>query len=274
MPRTSRQREREQGKKERKRQPGAAALSSAMTDTPEQAPAPASDPAALQLADEIAGQLGETEEQPRGTILRVVERLGAEAARAFLEEALAIEAQGGLWLGDGSRRRTPGGVFFHLVRQRAEKPDRLAIFYPEYQQGDSLTADELGALLADAPAWPRAVPRQVRFRLAGRPSKIPPLDLPPETPYVIFNLESGPEQAPPLASNLPPVSAATTYRVLAPTAQWLKIAPALARQPDARIGVVGEPAINPKRPGAITLRAAGLKLLAPRAAATAADAEE
>ena len=269
MPRKSREREREQLRKESKRQrvdavesAGGAQPPSGAADVPDPTPAP--DPAALRLVDKIAEQLGETEEEPRATILRAVTRLGADAALALLGEAQAVEASGGLWLGDGSRRRTPGGVFFHLLRQRTEKPDRLAIFYPDYKPVVPLTDDELRALLADAPNWPRAAPQQTRFRLAGRPSKIPPPDAAPETPYVIFNLESGAAQAPPLSSDLPPVVATTTYRMLATTAQWRKLAPALVEQPAARIGVVGQPAINPKRPGVITVRATGLRLLVPR----------
>jgi hypothetical protein len=269
MPRKSREREREQMRKESRRQrvdvaERAEGALEAQDAIGVPAPAPAPDPAALQVMDDIAAQLGETEEEPRATILRAVERLGADATLALLQEAQAVEAGGGMWLGDGSRRRTPGGVFFYLLRQRAEKPDRLAIFYPDYQQIVPLTDDQLRALLSDAPEWPRAAPQQVRLRLAGRPAKIPPPDLAPETPYVIFNLESGPEQAPPLSSDLPPVRVTTTYRVLANTAQWRKIAPALVQRPDARIGVVGHMAINPKRPGVITVRATGLKLLVPR----------
>jgi hypothetical protein len=278
MPRKSREREREQQRKGRRRQREGAADAVATTQEPgqeaEEVSEPTTDPAVLQVAAEIADQLGETEEQPRGTILRVVERLGAEAALAFLQEAQAVEAQGGLWLGDGSRRRTPGGVFFYLVRQRTEKPDRLAIFYPEYEPTVPLDLAEVSALLADAPTWPRAAPERVRFRLSGRPANIPPPDVAPETPYVVFNLESGVEEAPPLAKELPPVGATTTYRVLAATDQWLKIVPALLRQPEARIGVVGELAINPKRPGVVTVRAAGLKLLAPRAVEQSSEPED
>ena len=267
MPRKAREREREQLRKESKRQRIEAAEGTAGAPAPEDAPAapePAPDPALLQVVDDIAAQLGEIDDEPRATILRAVVRLGADAALALLGEALAVEAGGGMWLGDGSRRRTPGGVFFYLLRQRAEKPDRLAIFYPEYQPIVPLTDDQLRALLADAPEWPRAAPQQARLRLSGRPSKIPPPDLAPETPYVIFNLESGAAQAPPLPSDLPPVSVTTTYRVLASTAQWRKIGPALVQQPDTWISVVGHPAINPKRPGVITMRATGLKLMMPR----------
>ena len=182
MPRKSREREREQQRKERKRHTDELPERSAAAEPQAEPSAATPDPAALQLAAEVAEQLGETEEVPRGTILRAVTRLGAEATQALVQEALAIEAQGGQWLGDGSRKRTPGGVFFRLVRDRAEKLDRIAIFYPEYQQVDPLTADELGGLLADVASWPRARPQQVRFRIAGRPSKIPASDLPPETP--------------------------------------------------------------------------------------------
>src|SRR5690349_3776107 len=121
MPRKSREREREQLKKERKRHADQAPQHNAPADLQVETPEAEPDPAALQLAAEIAEALGETEDQPRGTILRVVERLGAESALAFLREAQAVEAQGGLWLGDRSRKRTPGGVFFHLVRNGVEK---------------------------------------------------------------------------------------------------------------------------------------------------------
>jgi hypothetical protein len=265
MPRGAREKARAQRKHERKREHEPAQSSAVDQELLEHGPTePEPDPAVDQLVADIAAQLGESEEEPLGTIRRVVVRLGSESALALLQEAQAIEAQGGLWLSDGSRRRTPGGVFFFLVRERTEKPDRLAIFYPEYDQIIPLSAEELAPLLASAPEWPRATAQRVSLLVAGRPAAIPPPDIPPQTPYVIFMLESGVEQAPALAKGLPPVSAPTTYRVLAPTAQWLKLAPALVRQPDARIGVIGYAAINPRRPEMITVRAINIKLLVPR----------
>ncbi len=59
----------------------------------------------------IAEHLGETEPEPLQLLRKVVKKLGPEQALAFLEETQEIEAQGGLLLPDGSRRRTPGGVF-------------------------------------------------------------------------------------------------------------------------------------------------------------------
>jgi phosphorylated adapter RNA export protein len=53
---------------------------------------------------------------------------GIEFAQAIAEEALAIEAQDGMMTVDGSRRRTPGGVFFYLVRGRVSDEVRREIY--------------------------------------------------------------------------------------------------------------------------------------------------
>ena len=86
--------------------------------------------AAPALVRELADRLGETAAGPRHQLGRVVAVLGAERARALLAETLAVEEQGGLLLPDGSRRRTPGGVFFHLVRTRATPAEVGRIFPP------------------------------------------------------------------------------------------------------------------------------------------------
>ncbi len=53
---------------------------------------------------------------------------GIEQALASLQETLAIEAGGGLMVSNGERRRTPGGVFFYLVRGRLSKELRRQLF--------------------------------------------------------------------------------------------------------------------------------------------------
>jgi phosphorylated adapter RNA export protein len=68
----------------------------------------------------ISQELGETEQRVIEKIETIVSRLGNESALAYLRETQEIESQGGMLLADGSRRRTPGGVFFYLVKQ-AEK---------------------------------------------------------------------------------------------------------------------------------------------------------
>jgi len=101
------------------------------------------------LATEIATALGETAPDPVGQIARAVDQLGVERARAFLTQVQDIEAGGGRMLPDSSRRRTPGGLFFLLVRQSADvsRCDKGYIFPHLFQQkkpraatGDSATA--------------------------------------------------------------------------------------------------------------------------------------
>jgi len=97
-------------------------------------PRPRLGPEDWRATQEIAAQLGETARGPRGQVGRVVGRLGADRARTFLTRTQEIEAAGGLLLSDGSRRRTPGGVFFHLVRadNTLSREDRVSIFPPQF----------------------------------------------------------------------------------------------------------------------------------------------
>ena len=80
------------------------------------------------VAQQIATILGETENVPLMHIRRIVQTLGPERAVQLLEQAQLVEAQGGLMLLDGSRRRTLGGVFFRLVREQTTPAERRRIW--------------------------------------------------------------------------------------------------------------------------------------------------
>ena len=73
------------------------------------------EPSQAEVAALIADRLGEIEFTPRASIVQIVKQLGRTQALAILAKTLEVEEQGGMVLPDGSRRRTPGGVFFHLV---------------------------------------------------------------------------------------------------------------------------------------------------------------
>ena len=77
------------------------------------------DPTTAALARAIAEALGETNPH---LVRRVVEVLGPAIASAHYTEALRIEAAGGELISSGKRRRTPGGVFFRLVRSATTGP--------------------------------------------------------------------------------------------------------------------------------------------------------
>jgi phosphorylated adapter RNA export protein len=80
------------------------------------------------VAQQIATTLGETESVPLMHIRRIVQTLGPDRALQLLAQAQAVEAQGGLPVIDGSRRRTPGGVFFRLVRENTTPAERSRIW--------------------------------------------------------------------------------------------------------------------------------------------------
>jgi hypothetical protein len=71
-----------------------------------------------EAVDEIAAALGETEPRSKATVERSVAALGVDAAQALRHEVEQIEAGGGMMTADGSRRRTPGGVYLLLLKQR------------------------------------------------------------------------------------------------------------------------------------------------------------
>jgi len=81
-----------------------------------------------QTINTIAKALGESDEGPVAQIKAVVDNLGDQACLVLLAETEKIEKAGGLMRGDGSGRRSPGGVFFFLARQRLPRDVRAAIF--------------------------------------------------------------------------------------------------------------------------------------------------
>ena len=81
-----------------------------------------------QTINTIAKALGEADEGPLAQIKAVVDNLGEQACLTLLAETDKIEKAGGLMRGDGSGRRSPGGVFFFLARQRLPRDVRAAIF--------------------------------------------------------------------------------------------------------------------------------------------------
>ena len=73
--------------------------------------------------------LAATLQEPKRPLLTAVLRvLGQDRCAAILADTLTCEASGGMLTKDGTRRRTPGGVFFQLVRERATPQERRRLF--------------------------------------------------------------------------------------------------------------------------------------------------
>lgn len=90
---------------------------------------------ARKIAAELAALLGEKHHGVIGQIRRIVQLCGADFAREVYAGTLEIEANGGMMVSDNSRRRTPGGVFLHLVYDRLDDDQRKHIFSNRPKQG-------------------------------------------------------------------------------------------------------------------------------------------
>ncbi|XP_067251843.1 phosphorylated adapter RNA export protein [Chanodichthys erythropterus] len=85
------------------------------------------------VVDEIAHRLMEPK---KDLIERVVKVIGKKKAIELLSETATIEQNGGLYTVDGSRRRTPGGVYLNLLKNTPSISDGQVkeIFYEENQK--------------------------------------------------------------------------------------------------------------------------------------------
>lgn len=127
----------------------------------------------------IAEQIGETEPASLQLLSKVVIKLNSEQALTFLKEMQEVEARGGLILPDGSRRRTPGGVFLSLVRTKCPVQVRFLFWHHKPEQGTAslqgeqpaFTWAERRAVLDEIGAMKGAV-SPVKTTVIGRPSKV------------------------------------------------------------------------------------------------------
>lgn len=214
----------------------------------------------VETAQLIAEQLGETAEESRAQIYRTVKRLGIEQALRFLQQTHEIETQGGRMVSDGSRRRTPGGVFFLLIKERVPIETTKHIFKKRslYQQAaQKKKAAAQAESQTPAPRLPGAAPMAwadrlavlaelnaekgqvitVKITLIGRPGRIVERGA-----CIVTSMESS--KVPALPKGLPaPPSPSTSYTVYIAAKQWHKVADALKDQDDALI-VEGYPHLD------------------------------
>jgi hypothetical protein len=192
------------------------------------------------IAADIARQLDETNPVAIRQIERIVQHLGADAALDFLRETLEIEAQGGMMLRDGSRRRTLGGVFLYLVKGRVPQETRSLIWphlRPKRKQKiEPLPWEECLKLVPEALEQPGEA-TTVKITLVGRPGRIV------EKGSVVLTTMQN-TKAPALPKGLPePPGEPTTYVVYIAGKQWRKVAEAI-RDPQDRLIVEGYPVFD------------------------------
>src|SRR5712691_8160076 len=189
--------------------------------------------------------LAEALQEPNRPLLtQVLRTLGQDRCAAILADTLTCESNGGMLTKDGTRRRTPGGVFFQLVRERATPQERRRLFpSPAPQHGQrqpqtpaGLTWDEASTLMQTLATQPAGEARTMKLTLIGRPGQV-------ETrgQAVVFRMQGKPPGS--LPRGLPPVPTAPglTWNVMVALRQWNRVKDSLAANQEDQLIIEGYP---------------------------------
>ena len=203
-----------------------------------------------------AETLAEVLQEPKGGLLRQVLRtLGPERTAAILTDTLQCEANGGMLTHDGTRRRTPGGTFFQMVRERVSPPERRRLFPSRTLQPEGqtprptqaqpqpppqvLTWDEVPIIMQTLATQPAGEARTMKVTLIGRPGQV-------ETRQqcVVFQMQGKPPGTFP--KGLPPVPATPplTWTVMVAIRQWNRVKDSVTAHQDDQLILEGYPVIQ------------------------------
>ncbi len=189
--------------------------------------------------------LAEVLQEPNRPLLtQVLRLLGQDRCAALLADTLTCESNGGMLTKDGTRRRTPGGVFFQLVKQQATPQERGRLFpRPAPQHGQRrpqasavLTWEEASSLMQTLATEPAGEARTMKLTLIGRPGKV-------ETrgQAVVFRMQGKPPTS--LPRGLPPVPSTPglTWNVMVALRQWNRVKDSLAANQEDQLIIEGYP---------------------------------
>jgi PHAX RNA-binding domain-containing protein len=191
-------------------------------------------------------KLAEVLQEPNIDLLTQVLRiLGPDGTTALLMDTLQCEANGGMRTKDGTRRRTPGGVFFQRVKEQATRQERRRLFpqlapqpgrHKPQGQPTVLTWDEVQTLTQTLTTAPTGEARTMKLTLIGRPGKV-------ETrgQAVVFRMQG---KAPgPLPKGLPPLpnAPALTWTVMVALRQWNRVKDSVTGNPEDQLIIEGYP---------------------------------
>lgn len=202
-------------------------------------PPPAEEVAAL--VAEISEALNEDNTEQ---LTKAIEIIGLERARNCFLKAVEIEKNGGMMIISGKRRRTPGGVFFYMVRTDASKDERRIIFpnlFTEKAQPPSWK--ECNIYIAKLLQQPqKGTVSKVKLTLIGRPKQVAKAKT---CMVAIMEGRPAPESMP---KGLPsPPNAGSSFAVFIATKQWNRVADTLKENKNDELIIEGYPIFDPAK---------------------------
>lgn len=213
--------------------------------------------------DPLVTEIAEALNEPNTFLVgRMVQVIGAERTRAFYQQTLDIEANGGMMTVQGDRKRTPGGVFFYLVRKGVSIEERKAIFPSAHQQRKK-SRQRTGKPKPKKPAKPqvetlswsdaekyanallkheKGEARSVEVKLIGRPNKVA------KTQSCMVAMMEGLIAPKSLPKGIPtPPEQTQNFAVFISNKHWKKASEELKASANAELLVRGHPVFNPEK---------------------------
>ena len=212
----------------------------------------------------IATQLNEPNTR---LIQQIIEAIGPEQTQAHLSATLEIEAKDGMLTSDGSRRRTPGGVFFLLARKAMPGKLRRKLWpigrkhkTTGQTTAPSHTKDKRTPAPVPTLTWAEAKQlitqavqnigeaRTVKITLIGRPGRVVE-----QTNCVVVAMKGKEPPSLPKGLPTPPANSAITWAVFIATKQWTKVKDSITANQEDQLIIEGYPLIDPKSSASVVL---------------------
>ena len=196
------------------------------------------------LAQEIASTL---EEENITQIQTIVDVIGNERTTKFFEKAKETEANGGMMIFSGKRRRTPGGTFFFIVRKGIKYKERMKIsdeWVPHKQKRKNSIRWEDGQAIAYKMLQhpKKGIVIRTKFTIIGRPKQIAKAKT-----YVVAVID-GKATPTSMPKGLPtPPKNKVSFAVFISNKQWKRVSESLNKYKDDELIVEGYPIFDSKK---------------------------
>jgi hypothetical protein len=203
-------------------------------------------------ADKLAKILHEPK---RFLLQRVLRTVGQDMAADILVTTLQCEANGGMLTKDGTRRRTPGGTFFWLLRDRVTGTARQQLFPPRSERNrrkaragrprrrphvepQALTWEDAKTLIQVLATASIGEAHRMKLTLIGRPGG----KVATRNQCVVFRMHGKAPSG--LPKGLPPVPKETplTWTVFVALRQWNRVKDSVTTDQNDQLIIEGYPA--------------------------------